>query len=123
MSEFFALKTGSVRVSVDLVEPVIEVRFRKHLIDPHRTTWYIAESKDRRECLALFPNEVDDRESLDPTVDGYEVILYVARSPREAAIKRLIATGTRFRFMQNSDRLREFADGVLAAKLGPPPPA
>lgn len=121
VADFYALKTASLRVAVDLVEPAIEVRFRKHLIEPLGLPWYIAQSKDRRECLALFPNENADRASLDPNVDGYEVVLYVVRTPRQEQMKRLIVTQTRFRFVQWSERLKEFADTILESKLGPPP--
>jgi hypothetical protein len=119
--DFFALKASSLRVAVELVEPIIEVRFRKFLVDKFAVPWYIAQSRDKRECLALFPNEDADKESLDPVVDGYEMVLYVVRSPREERIKSLIASGTRFRFIQWSDRFARLADEVLLNKLGPPP--
>lgn len=113
MSEVFALKTGTFRSVLDLIEPLLEVRFRKVLITELDIPWYVAISKDEREYLALFPNENKMGDPIDIAMQGYELFLYLVRSPREDQMTRLIARETRFRYVRPPDRVVEFANRRL----------
>jgi hypothetical protein len=119
--DLFALKTGTLRGVVELVEPLIEIRFRKVRVPELQVPWFISLSKDSREYMVVFPNDLKG-ESIDPSADGYEVLLYLIRSPREEKITRLISTETRFRFVRPSDRLMTFADAILEKLPGHSPP-
>lgn len=99
---------------LELIEPLLEVRFRKVLITELNMPWYVALSKDKRECLALLPNETRNGQSIDPTMSDYEMFLYVVRSPREDQIVRLVARETRLRFVRPPDRIMEFCDQMLS---------
>jgi hypothetical protein len=112
VSDLFALKTGTLRGVVETVEPLIEVRFRKVRVPDLEVPWFVALSKDGREHLALFPNDVGGN-SIDAAADGYEILLYLIRSPREEKITRLLSTETRFRFVRPTDRVMAFADAIL----------
>jgi hypothetical protein len=119
--DLFALKTGTLRGVVELVEPLVEVRFRKFRIERLQLPWFVALSKDEREHLVVFPNDNGSGRSIDSAADGYELMLYLIRSPREEKITRLLSTETRLRFVRPSDRVMEFADAILAELPKRPP--
>jgi hypothetical protein len=119
--DLFALKSGTLRGVVDLIEPLIEVRFRKFRVESLEAPWFVALSKDEREQIAVFPNSNGAGRSIDSAADGYELLVYLVRSPREEKITRLLSTETRLRFVRPSDRVMEFADDVLAALPKRPP--
>lgn len=121
MAELFAMKTGTLRGVIEVVEPLLEVRFRKFRIEHLQVPWFVALSRDEREHMVLFPNDVVGGGSVDAAADGYELLFYLVRSPREEKITRLLSTETRFRFVRPSDRIMEFADGVLADLPQRPP--
>lgn len=113
MSECFGLKTGSMRPVIDLLEPLLEVRFKKVVIPSLGLPWYIALSKDKREHLVLFPNETKDGRPIDPAQEIYELVLYLVRSYREEKITRTLSTESQFRFLRPTQRFEEFAKPIL----------
>jgi hypothetical protein len=121
MPDVFAMKTGSLRGVVEVLEPLLEVRFRKFRVDRFEAPWYVALSKDEREHMVLFPNADANGRSLDSAADGYDLLFYLVRSPREEKITRLLSTETRLRFVRPSDRIQELADGVIATLPKRPP--
>jgi hypothetical protein len=120
--DVFALKMGSLRGTVELLEPLLEVRFKKTRIPKLEVPWFIALSRDRREHMIVFPNDKNGR-SIDAAADGFETLFYLVRSPREEKLVRLISTETRFRYVRPTDRVMAFAEEVLAELEGDSRPA